>query len=92
MTGLRGGVRMTPLKARLFDAIKAAGDVGISTNELLFKVYEGERLPQRSVIKSHIWQINEILEDTGLKIVSLWETRRVRYWMLVTARPATPPG
>jgi len=37
---VRFGVRLTPLKARIVDRIKAAGDIGVSSEELLFALWE----------------------------------------------------
>lgn len=80
----RLGVRMPPLKARLVDMIKAAGDIGISSQELHFELYRGYgRLRSKHNVRNHIGQINVMLEDTAWIIVSdgrsinaLWTLRR----------------
>jgi hypothetical protein len=36
----RLGVRLTPLKAALFDRIKCAGDIGVSSTELVGELYD----------------------------------------------------
>jgi hypothetical protein len=78
----RLGVRLTPLKARIIDVIKAAGEVGVSSAELVYDVYgDRARVPLTSAIKSHVWQINEVLEQTGWVIQSdrrRWFLRRRR--------------
>src|SRR5262249_34591206 len=53
---IRLGVRLTPLKAALFDRIKAAGDIGISTTEIIQEVYRDRSLIKDTTIKSHVNQ------------------------------------
>jgi hypothetical protein len=62
---VRLGVRLTPLKARIFDLIQRGGDDGIMREDLqdiLGMKYEG--------LKSHIYQINELIEDEDYRIVN----------------------
>lgn len=63
---------MTPLKAALFDRIKAAGDLGVSSEELLTDCYEqrGRRRVGASCIKVHIWELNNLLVASDWLIVS----------------------
>jgi DNA-binding winged helix-turn-helix (wHTH) protein len=65
---IRLGVRLTPLKARIFDLIQRGGEDGIDRRDLFDIVYAGEDV-QRTVLKSHIHQINEEIEDAGYRIV-----------------------
>jgi hypothetical protein len=84
----RFGVPMPPLKARIFDAVKAAGDSGISTRELFNVIYESARAPRSiATVRTHILMINDLLEETDLRIVC---TGRSKYalWSLVR-RPRT---
>lgn len=67
MPETRLGVRLTPLKARIFDAIKRAGYDGIDRNDLFALVFSN-RPVKRSCLKSHVWQINDAIEDTGYRI------------------------
>lgn len=67
MREMRLGVRLPVFKAAILDAIKMAGDIGISSQELIDKF---ERPIRVIAIKSHIFQINEILEDTDWRIVT----------------------
>ncbi len=56
-------MRLTPLKARIFDLIQRGGLDGITSADLrdiLEMNYEG--------LKSHIWQINDLIEDEGYRI------------------------
>ncbi len=61
------GVYMPRLKAELLASIKAAGEIGISTAELLTMHYGGKKV-QPSVIKSHVNQINDILIETDYAV------------------------
>ncbi len=65
---VRLGVRLTPLKAALVDAIKRSGDVGITSDELVYSLWE--RAMTRDTVKAHISQINSLLEETDWVIFS----------------------
>jgi hypothetical protein len=67
---IRLGVRLTPLKASLFDRIKAAGDIGISTTQIIQEVYRDRSLIKDTTIKSHVNQINDLLAGTEWRIHS----------------------
>jgi hypothetical protein len=67
---IRLGVRLTPLKAALFDRIKAAGDIGISTTEIIQEVYRDRSPIKETAIKSHVNQINDLLAGTEWRIRS----------------------
>jgi hypothetical protein len=71
---MRLGVRLPPVKAAIVDAIKAAGDVGISSSELPFRH-----------VKSHVCQINDILEETDFRIVASARGASAR-WHLIKRR------
>jgi|SRR5262245_26255982 len=67
----RVGVRLTLLKARIFDKIKAAGDLGISSAELHYDIYRGYGRERASnMMRVHIGQINEVLLETSWRIVA----------------------
>lgn len=75
----RFGVHMTSIKAAIVDRIKAAGDVGVSSAEIVADLYRDRRPVKTSVIKSHILQIRELIERTGWCIYSdrrSWFMRR----------------
>jgi len=59
----RHGVRLTPGKVRLYDLIACAGESGIATVDLV----EITGL-KAQCIKSHVWQINDALEESGYRI------------------------
>jgi predicted transcriptional regulator len=67
---MRAGVKLTPLKTAIFDAVKRAGDEGITTLSLASTVYEGRKCPAYNTVKAHVWQINEILEETNVVITN----------------------
>lgn len=78
----RVGVVLTPLKAGIFDAVKRAGDLGITSAEILAgELYRDRRRASQVTIKAHVWQINAVLESTPFMIVS--DRRR---WFLVRRR------
>jgi hypothetical protein len=64
----RIGVRLTPLKARIFDLIEQAGPAGIDGDDLFAIAFAG-RNAARSTLKEHVWQINNVIEDIGYRIV-----------------------
>jgi len=68
----RGGVFMSPLKAAIFDAIVAAGDIGVSTAELMRLDVWRDRKPVKPVtIRMHVLQTNDALCDSPWRIVAL---------------------
>jgi hypothetical protein len=68
LTTQRAGARLTPLKARIFDAIKRAGHNGIDADDL-FKMIFTDARHSRLTLKAHIWQINDVLEDSSDLII-----------------------
>jgi hypothetical protein len=81
----RLGVRLTALKAGIFDAIKTAGDVGLSCEELaqsgLWRDSPRSSPPTKNTVRSHIVQINEELDGSGWRIVG--DHHRPWRWSLV---------
>lgn len=63
---IREGVRLSPLKARIFDAIKRARYEGITVEDINAICYDGRAQPV--TIRAHIFQINECLADTSVQI------------------------
>jgi hypothetical protein len=63
---VRLGVPLTPLKVRIFDAIRRAGPNGIAGDAIIQEL----GLPvSRATLKAHVWQINERLAESGYQIV-----------------------
>jgi hypothetical protein len=78
----RLGVVLTPLKAAIVDAIKRTGDLGISSEGLVRELYFDRKPVSVTTLKSHVWQINELLAGTDWVIESdrrRWFLRR-RNW------------
>jgi hypothetical protein len=67
---VRLGVRLTPLKAAIVDRIKAAGDIGVSSDEIIADLYRDRRPVHRNTIKSHTDQINTLLAGGNWRIHS----------------------
>jgi hypothetical protein len=65
---IRLGVQLTPLKAAIVDRIKAAGDIGISTAEIISAVYRDRSPIKPTTIKVHIGQVNDLLVETDWRV------------------------
>jgi hypothetical protein len=66
---LRLGVALPPRKTAIFDAIKAAGDVGISSSSLRVLVWREQKRCRHNV-KVHIAQLNVMIANTGHHIIA----------------------
>jgi hypothetical protein len=66
---MRAGIQLTPLKARIFDAVKRAGDVGISNRDIARIAFDGRA--SADTVKQHIFQINSLLCETDFSIKSV---------------------
>jgi len=83
----RLGVRLPVLKAAIVDRIRAAGDLGVTTIEILSSdVYDGRRRVTSATIKAHVNQINDLLCATDWVITS--DRRR---WFLTRRRTDPAP-
>jgi len=65
---MRLGVRLTALKARLFDLVRRSGIDGIHSDDLHSLLYPDGGC-SRDTLKAHIWQINELIADEGYRIL-----------------------
>ena len=76
-----------PSKAALFDMLKSAGDIGLTSEEI---GYQFERLgtgtSNRHNIKAHIFQLREQLAGTDYRIYT--DRRRPPGWYMVKRRRA----
>jgi hypothetical protein len=79
LSEVRVGIRLPPLKAMIFDAIKAAGADGITSHGVISSVYQTRKKPAIAAVKSHIWQMNDALEGTNFVIIS-----QSGHWQLAT--------
>jgi len=66
MDDFRHGVRLTPLKARIFDLVARAGARGIDADEINRIAFDGHS--NRDNIKTHVAQINDLLVETDYRI------------------------
>lgn len=66
----RLGVRLTPLKADLFDLVEKSGKAGISA-EALFERILRPRGAGENTLKQHVFQINDMLQSTDFEISSV---------------------
>jgi len=77
----RLGVRLTPLKARIFDLVRRSGADGIDRHELFDIVFGDDDAHARrhsyETLKAHITQINELIEDAGYRIEGRYAARLV---------------
>ena len=72
-------MHLPPIKAAIFDAIKASGELGVRSREIInSEIYRDRKKPRTVSIRSHINQINDLLEETDWRIRS----DRMR-WFLV---------
>ena len=66
----RLGVRLPPLKVAILDKIKAAGELGIASEEIIADLYSDRRAVSVTTVKAHIFQINDQLVSTDWHIRS----------------------
>ena len=74
---IRLNVKLSPLKARIFDIILRAGPDGISAADLHDVVFDNGQ--SRETLRAHIWQISDAIADAGYRIRG-----RDSYYALVT--------
>lgn len=67
----RLGLRLPPIKAEIFDAVKRSGTEGIARAALDSLIYGRMRHDKTARIRSHVTQINELLAPKGYRIVTV---------------------
>jgi hypothetical protein len=78
----RLGVDLTPLKARIVDIVRAAGDIGVSKREIHYELYQGyQHARNTDTVRTHLRQINDLLESTDWVLVSEGRSHNAR-WVL----------
>lgn len=77
---------MTPRKAEIVDSLHAAGDVGLSSHELWVMHYGHMTKTKKSVVKSHMNQINDLLVETDYKIVCEGRNGNARFHLYKRGR------
>ena len=87
MASDRLGIPLTPLKARIFDAIRRAGPDGIGGDAIIQEL----GLPvSRTTLKAHVWQINTRLAENGYKIVGYGGYRLLKRHTMMIALGVLP--
>jgi hypothetical protein len=76
---LRAGKRAPARKAQIFDAVVAAGDIGITSREILDAI--GAPATALLTIKAHVYQINDILAETDVRIASEGRGAHARWFL-----------
>ena len=75
-------MKLSPLKARIFDLVRRAGAGGINRRDLFNVVFANDDARSRkhsfATLKSHIAQINALIEDSGFYITGRDAARLVR--------------
>ncbi len=83
----RLGISLTPLKARIFDAIRRAGPNGIGGDAIIHEL----GLPvSPTTLKAHVWQINARLAENGYKIVGYGGYRLLKRHTMMIALGVLP--
>jgi hypothetical protein len=87
MASDRLGIPLTPLKARIFDAIRRAGPNGIGGDAIIHEL----GLPvSPTTLKAHVWQINTRLAENGYKIVGYGGYRLLKRHTMMIALGVLP--
>lgn len=96
----RLGIRLPPLKARIFDLVQRGGRDGIELEDLWALTYNGnspkdhgnrgER--KRSTLRMHVFQINEEIADAGYRIVCSGGSYRLENRCSNSSTTKTRPG
>lgn len=76
----RAGVRLSPLKARIFDAITRAGADGIRIEDINAICFDG--LSTNVNVRTHIHQINDALAETDIQIYGGGNTGLVGFFRI----------
>lgn len=66
---------MRPRWKRIYDAVVAAGPNGISTEDLLVRMYADDEMPTPggfTVLRVSICEINKVLRATGQKVINAY--------------------
>jgi hypothetical protein len=61
-------VQLSPLKARIVDAINRCGPDGIDADTLFWLIFSEREAKSRLTLKAHVNQINDLLAGTDYRI------------------------
>jgi hypothetical protein len=81
----RFGALMPPLKAQIVDQINMAGPDGISAHALRGRLYDTPHAA--STIRTHIAAINELLEETSVRIRCRGRSKQARWYLAREGEP-----
>ena len=76
----RAGVRLSPLKAHIFDVIQRAGADGIMIEDINAICFDGRSTNVN--VRTHIHQINDALAETDLQIYGGGNTGLVGFFRI----------
>jgi hypothetical protein len=68
---------MTPVQTRIFDAVARGGHRGVDLQEIM----GSER--SRDCIKVHVWHLNKLLAEVGLRMVGTRGGRQGQFYYLL---------
>lgn len=76
----REGIKLSPLKARIFDVIQRAGIDGIMIEDINAICFDG--LSTNVNVRTHIHQINDALAETDIQIYGGGNTGLVGFFRI----------
>jgi hypothetical protein len=75
----REGVRLTPIRAEVYDIIARAGSEGIKARAIQERLFWNPL--SLNTIRVHIFEINELLEETSFQIISAPSGHFAKYYL-----------
>ncbi len=88
----RFGVRLSPIKLRIFDVIERGGASGIDADDLFALIYAERGGVGRTALKAHIWQLNDMLIEAEAGVFIEGTRGSGRRYTLKRGRPALWPA
>jgi hypothetical protein len=80
---------MGPTKVALFDMLHAAGEIGMSSEEIGYRLDQLEAgKNNRNSIKANMYQLRELLEGSEYRVMT--DRRCPRHWSLVKRTQQRP--
>jgi DNA-binding winged helix-turn-helix (wHTH) protein len=77
----RCGVYLPPRKAAIIDALKDAGDEGISLDKFIAVVWKAGKRRTPNTVYSHISQLNSLLVNTSYAIRTERQNGATRFYL-----------
>ena len=82
----RAGVRLSPLKAHIFDVITRAGEHGVTIETINALCFDGRSTTAN--VRAHIYQINDAMAGTELQISGGGNTGFLGFFRIIEQRGA----